>query len=141
MRIYVDSSALIKRAVDEPESDALVDWLEQRLAAGDTLASSSLAWVEVTRALRTRLDHEHPSSISELADVALSGLSEFPLDARVVALARRIGPPILRTPDALHLASATLLDADLLVAYDARLGAAAAELGIRTVAPAPPVVE
>ncbi|TAM70431.1 MAG: PIN domain-containing protein [Microbacteriaceae bacterium] len=141
MRIYVDSSALIKRAIEEPESDALVAHLETRVEDGDTLVSSSLAWVEVTRALRTRLDHEHPSTVAELTDVALSGIAEFPLDARVVALARRIGPPLLRTLDALHLASATLLDADLLVVYDGRLAAAAAELGIRTVSPGPASVE
>ncbi|MEO8907239.1 MAG: VapC toxin family PIN domain ribonuclease, partial [Microbacteriaceae bacterium] len=67
MRVYVDSSALVKRAIDESESNALVAHLEDRVAAGDALVSSSLAWVEVTRALRTRLDHEHPSTIAELA--------------------------------------------------------------------------
>jgi hypothetical protein len=41
--------------------------------------------------------------------------------------------------DALHLAAATLLDADLLVVYDLRLAQAAEELGIRTVAPSPPI--
>jgi len=141
VRIYVGSSALIKRVVAEPESDVLVSYLEQCVGDGNVLVSSSLAWVEVTRALRTRLDHEHPSTITELADVALSGISEFSLDARVVALARRIGPPILRTLDALHLASATLLDADVMVVYNQRLAAAADELGIRTIAPGASPVE
>ena len=52
MRIYVDSSALIKRVIDEPESDALDEALERHVAADDVLVASSLAWVEVTRAIR-----------------------------------------------------------------------------------------
>lgn len=135
MRIYLDSSALIKRTIFEAESGALIDALERHRADGDMLVSSSLAWVEVTRALRTRLDHESPTTIAELTDVALSGIAEFPLDARMVALARRVGPPVLRTLDALHLAAATLLDADMMVVYDNRLATAAGELGIRVIAP------
>lgn len=135
MRVYLDSSALIKRAISEAESGELVDALERHIADGDMLVSSSLVWVEVTRALRTRLDHEHPSTIAELTDVALSGIAEFPLDARMVALARRIGPSALRTLDALHLAAAILLDADVMVVYDSRLAMAAGELGIRVAAP------
>ncbi|MEO6144933.1 MAG: hypothetical protein ABIP19_13225 [Dermatophilaceae bacterium] len=37
------------------------------------------------------------------------------------ALARRLTPPVLRTLDAMHLASALLVDADVLVSYDQRL--------------------
>lgn len=137
MRIYVDSSALIKRAIDEPESDSLIAFLKGCVDSGDTIVSSSLAWVEVTRGLRTRLDHEHPATIAELAEDALSGVAEYAIDARVVALARRVGPPVLRTLDALHLASAILTDADLMVVYDKRLATVTEDLGIRVFSPLP----
>jgi hypothetical protein len=38
------------------------------------------------------------------------------VSGEVIALARRLAPPVLRTLDAIHLASALLIDADLLVA-------------------------
>ena len=53
----------------------------------------------------------------------------------VVSLARRIGPITLRSLDAIHLATATLIDADLVIAYDERLLLAAEELGFATASP------
>jgi len=54
VRIYLDSSALLKRAVVEPESSQLVETIDRHETGGDLLASSTLAWIEVTRALRSR---------------------------------------------------------------------------------------
>ena len=135
MRIYVDSSAIIKRAIDEPESEAVESALERYAVGGDILMASSLAWIEVTRGLRSRLDHEHPAFIATLADEALSGIRENSITAPVVALARRLGPSRLRSLDAIHLASALVLDADLMIAYDDRLLDAAHEHGFRTSSP------
>lgn len=135
MRVYLDSSALIKRAIDEAESEALEQNLAEWHAGGATLYSSALAWIEVGRGLRKRGDHEDPAVVADLAESALSGVGEYPMTEQVVSLARRIGPPTLRSLDAIHLATATLLDADLVVAYDARLLTAAQELGFRTASP------
>ncbi len=41
--------------------------------------------------------------------------------ADVVSVARRIEPLVLRSLDAIHLATAVLIDADLVVTYDDRL--------------------
>jgi uncharacterized protein len=123
VRIYVDSSALIKRAIEEPESDALDETLEAHVAADDVLVASSLAWVEVTRAIRAAAQPEN--DINDLIESALSGVAERPITADVVSLARRISPESLRSLDAIHLATAVLLDADLIVTYDNRLEAAA----------------
>ncbi|WP_136707411.1 type II toxin-antitoxin system VapC family toxin [Agromyces sp. H66] len=136
MLIYVDSSALLKRAVQEAESAAVDAALESAVAAGDVIASSTLAWIEVTRALRTRLDSTDPRLIARLSDHALSGLQEAPIVPEVTAVARRIGPPTLRSLDAIHLATATLLEADEVWAYDRRLLDAADGLGLVTVSPA-----
>jgi uncharacterized protein len=134
MRIYVDSSALIKRAVEEPESEALDEALERHVAANDVLAASSLAWVEVTRAIRATADAD--TDITEIIETALSGIAERSMTEDVVSVARRIGPKALRSLDAIHLATAVLLDADLLVTYDSRLAAAARHNGLAVAKPA-----
>lgn len=132
MLVYLDSSALVKRVIDEPESDALAAVLRAAVDRGDRLACSTLGWIEIARALRSRLDHEDPRTIAELTEVAMSGVDEAGIDAEVASVARRIGPPALRTLDAIHLATAVLLDADEVWAYDERLLAAAEGLGLVT---------
>lgn len=76
-----------------------------------------------------------PGTWPRLAEVALSGVAAAPLDDEVIALARRLGPPALRTPDALHLATAVLLDVDVFIAYERRLLDAARESGLLVEAP------
>ena len=136
MRVYIDSSALVKRSVDEAESDALEDALDRMAADGHDLFSSALAVVEVSRVIRSRRDAEPPASVVAATDRALAGISIVPLDEQMVGLARRLGPASLRSLDAIHLSSAALLDADLVCAYDARLLTAAEELGFATISPA-----
>jgi predicted nucleic acid-binding protein len=119
MHVYVDSSALIKRVVTEPESDALVEFLDGHYRQTDLLASSSLAWVEVSRAVLARV--KVPTDAGDLIEGAMSGIDERPMGADVISVARRIEPLILRSLDAIHLATAVLLDADLVVTYDDRL--------------------
>lgn len=55
--------------------------------------------------------------------------------ADVVSVARRIGPGSPRTLDAVHLASAVPVDADVVIAYDARLAAACRSQGLAVSAP------
>ncbi|UOE43447.1 type II toxin-antitoxin system VapC family toxin [Agromyces larvae] len=136
MLVYLDSSALIKRAIREPGSEAFVLALGAEQARGSQLVSASLAWVEVSRALRSRLDDADPVVIARLTEVALSGIDEAPQASEVVSVARRIGPPALRSLDSIHLATATLLDADEIWSYDLRLVQVADELGFTTRAPA-----
>lgn len=136
MRVYLDSSALVKRVLDEPESDALEVALARYGEAGTILLSSTLAWVEVTRAVRLRLEAEPPAEVAKLVDRALAGITACPLSEQVVSVAERLGPTTLRSLDAIHLASAALLNIDLVCAYDQRMLTAAAELGFRTISPA-----
>lgn len=53
----------------------------------------------------------------------------------VTSLARRVAPNTLRTLDAIHLATAILLDVDVVVTYDQRLAAACEHHGLATAAP------
>lgn len=133
MRVYLDSSALVKRGIDEDASEEL----EAALLSFDreNCFASSLAWVEVSRTLRSRLEHADPSLVVELIELSVSSLHQVPVSAQVISFARRIGSPRLRSLDAIHLASATVVNADMFVGYDRRLLGVAAEMGFKTLSP------
>jgi uncharacterized protein len=133
VRAYLDSSAIVKRGVAELWSVELEATLTQ--ADGLSLYTSSLAWIEVSRVLRLRGEANDPRSVVELIDSVLSGIHEVPISMHVISLAQRIGSTRLRSLDAIHLASASLLDVDLVIGYDERLLTIAAELGFRTSSP------
>lgn len=135
MRVYLDSSALVKRSVTETQSEQLRETIDQLQRSGDELSSSSVAWIEVNRVLRSRLETEHPARIVELVESALSGVDEVPLGSVVASLARRIGSPKMRSLDAIHLATASVIDADVVVAYDRRMLSVASEMGFATLSP------
>lgn len=128
MATYVDSSAIVKLAVREPESVALRRYLRRRR----TLVSSALARAEVLRALLPAGEEAVVRGRSVLARFDLVRVND-----RVLNAAGLLRPPELRTLDAVHLATAQLLGDELraLVTYDARMAEAAKGLGYRVVAP------
>lgn len=138
MVIYLDSSALLKRAITEEHSQALREAISGYVAEGEILCSSTLAWVEVGRALRSRHESADPVHITKLFGDALMHIKEAPMSSEVTSVAQRIASPVIRSLDALHLASASIVDADLVVAYDRRLLEVAAELGFQTSSPGAP---
>jgi predicted nucleic acid-binding protein len=128
--LYLDSSALLKLVVLEPESAVLREFLRtyaSRLA-------SALVEVEVPRALRRAGygDAEDRRAREVLARVAL-----VDADRRVLRAAATLGPPALRSLDAVHLATALSLGQDLagIVTYDRRLADAARGAGLEVWAP------
>ncbi|QNE19543.1 type II toxin-antitoxin system VapC family toxin [Kribbella qitaiheensis] len=133
MRVYLDSSALIKRVIEEKESDELVEFLDTHYQQADLLASSSLAWVEVSRAVLARA--KSVATAGQLIEDAMSGVDERSMSAEVVSVARRIEPLVLRSLDAIHLATAVLIDADLVVTYDDRLADACRRNALAVAAP------
>ena len=128
--IYLDSSALLKLLFEESESQALALWLSERAATPKV--SSELAKVEVVRAAR-RLDPD----VVPAARALVSQLDLLRLSGGLIDEAADAGGPLLGTLDAVHLASALSIRADLtaFVAYDNRLIAAAEAAGIKTVQP------
>ncbi len=128
--IYLDSSALIKLIFEEPESDALVSWLVER--PGVPKVSSQVSAIELARVCR-RLDE----GALPAARHVLAGLDLVPLAGEVIEQAALVGPPELRSLDAIHLASALVLGASLsaFVAYDARRATAAQAAGLTLAAP------
>lgn len=137
MLVYVDSSALIKRSVAEAESDAVEETLKRHVDAEDAPVSSSLAWIEVSRALRGRVEGEGPEAVHGAIEDALSGIAERRITGNIVSLARRVDPNVLRSLDALHLATAILLDADVVMTYDERLAEAARYNDLTVSVPSP----
>ena len=129
--VYTDASALLKRVVVEAESGAVGALLRRLEADGELLVSSSLAWLEVWRALR----RAGLTDIEAVAESALSGIAEFPLDDVVLLRARRVGQDQLRSLDAIHLAAALAVGADSLLTYDERLASSANAVGLKVLAP------
>jgi predicted nucleic acid-binding protein len=68
-------------------------------------------------------------------EAALPGVAERLITGEVVGLARRVAPPLSRTLDAIHLATAILLDVDEVVVYDGRLIEACQSNGLTTAMP------
>ena len=134
MRVYLDSGALLKRVIEEPESEQLRVALRGYADERAVLLSSRLASIEVSRAIRMRFDIGYASA-ADFADDAMSGVSEYPIEDGVVSLGQRLNPHRLRSLDTIHLASAMLLDADLLITYDDRMAVAGKHNGLRCAAP------
>lgn len=134
MLVYLDASAILKRVLTEDHSVAFREWVERRADSAE-LITSTLSWVEVTRALRRHYLEYGLDAILEKDVEALSGISACPVSYEVISLARRIGPDGLRSLDAIHCASATVLDVDLFVSYDEQLLAAARGTALPVAAP------
>ncbi len=97
-----------------------------------SVVTSELGRVEVLRAAR-RVGGQAPME----ARAVVGDLDLIPLDRAVQDLACDIASPLLRTLDALHLASALLLSEELtaFIAYDHRLVAAARAAGLVVATP------
>ena len=126
---YLDSSAIVKLAVEEPESQALRSDLRRR----PQRVSSALALVEVTLAGARRAPALPPGRVSGI----LAGLALVPIDQAVLEAAAGLAHLQLRALDAIHLATCVSLgsDLDVLIAYDQRLLTAASTLGLLTEQP------
>jgi predicted nucleic acid-binding protein len=134
MRVYLDSSALLKRVIGESESEQLRVVLRDHVDEHALLLSSRLASIEVGRAIRTRFGIGHAAA-ADFLDDAMSGVAEYPVGDEVISLSQRLNPNRLRSLDAIHVASAMLLDVDLLITYDDRMADAGEQNGLRCAAP------
>lgn len=128
--IYVDTSALVKRIRQEPESSALDRYLSGR--ADDVLVSSALLAIEVRRAML----REDPSQLPR-ADLMLLKVGLVAVSDPIVEAASRLPDSALRSLDAIHLATALLLgsEVDVMISYDKRLCTAAQAHGVDVASP------
>jgi len=127
-RVYLDASAAVKLVVSEPESSSVRTFLAGEVSR----VSSRVLAIELIRAV-TRVS---PSSLEQAR--SLLGVIEFiELDEEIAERAAGLEPAALRSLDAIHLATALALGADLdvFVTYDARQGDAARTMGLTVEAP------
>ena len=129
--IYLDSSALVKLALNEPETAALTSFIAVR--ADQALVSSSLHRAEVLRAIWRAEPGALPRAQRMIRRVSLVTLSHDLLDN-----AATLPPGDLSTTAAIHLASALALKRDLtaFVCYDKQLLDAAESAGLPVASPA-----
>lgn len=129
--LYLDSSAIAKLVVREPETDALIallsEWPER--------VSSALSRVEVMRAVRRAGDGEE---VLARADEVLARIGLIHVDGGVLEIAAGLDHRHLRTLDTIHIATALSVGEDLgaMAAYDERMAAASEAAGITVLAPA-----
>lgn len=135
MIAYVDTSVLLRIVLGEPKR--LREW-----RSIDSPLSSELIRVEALRSIdraRVLLHLEDPEVAERRAGVLqlLSGFRLARVDSRVLARAADPFPTLIRTLDAIHLATADLArrsTKDLVFAtHDRELGIAARALGFRVV--------
>jgi uncharacterized protein len=117
--LYIDSSALVKLIVEEPESVALRGSLE-----GSELVSSEIVLAEVPRAIQRLVASLRVprSRVARGLEAVLSSVALLPLEREILRRAGAFDAPFLRALDAIHLASA-LAAADAIdgfVSYDER---------------------
>jgi len=130
--LYLDSSAIVKLIVPEPESQSLLGLL----AGWPARVSSVLARVEVLRALK-RAGARVPEF--RRGQKVLDRIGLIPIGTTILDDAARLKPVSLRSLDAIHLATALSVSNELagIVTYDSRLAEAAANAKIHVWSPPP----
>jgi uncharacterized protein len=131
VRLYLDSSALVKLVQQESESEALRGFLRQR---ADKPVTSALSRVEVLRAV-----FAGGAGALEHARRQLSRVEQIVLSTDLLDSAASLLPGAqIRSLDAIHLAAARIVGEELraIVTYDRRMAAAAEGLGFVVEMPA-----
>jgi predicted nucleic acid-binding protein len=121
--LYLDSSALVKLVVAEPESATL----RRALRLDSARATCALARVEVVRAVRP-----HGAAAVARARQLLRTLDMVQLDDELLDAAAMQDGGVLRSLDAIHLTAAQVLAEDVtaVITYDQQMASAAAVIGL-----------
>jgi predicted nucleic acid-binding protein len=127
---YADTSAVIKLLVEETHSTAFAAFYDTHADA--EWVSSALLRIEVGRAVARAM----PALLPDARDLLLA-FSCIAIDDDIVEGAMNEPDRILRSLDAIHLATARILAPELaaLVTYDDRLLRAAGDAGLVTISP------
>ena len=127
---YIDTSAALKLLAEESHSRVFAAFYDE--SAGASWVSSALLRIEVVRAVSRVM----PAALPD-AKALLLAFDYVSIDDEVVDAAMDEPDRMLRSLDAIHLATARVLGPDLdgLATYDGRLAAAAKDAGIRVIDP------
>ena len=128
MTLYVDSSALLKRYVDEHDSAVAAELMK----SDPVLVTSRLTEVEVRRNLARLLDGEELDMQRQAFAVDLDAFALVSLDATTMSAAAMIGEQTLcRSLDSIHLGAARRTGSGTtLLTFDVRQARAARQIGI-----------
>lgn len=131
--IYLDTSALTKLLIVEPETPELQTWLTNHLGQGEFAATSALSQIELMRVVARYGD----SAQTERARYLLDGIDILPITEPLLTVAATMKPPTLRILDTLHLAAAAQLQRELtaFVTYDHNLVEGCRKQGFPAVSP------
>jgi predicted nucleic acid-binding protein len=126
MTVYVESSALLKLYLDEPESADAAEML-----SGEHWTSGRHTLVEVRRNLARALDDDALEVARRRFASDWERIDVVEVDERTCALAANLAESTgLRSLDALHLGAAESLDVNIpLITFDRRLAGAARSRG------------
>ncbi|HWR46170.1 MAG TPA: type II toxin-antitoxin system VapC family toxin [Pseudonocardiaceae bacterium] len=129
MIFYIETSAAAKLLVEEPASSRLAAQLDKAVDQGDALFSSMLLETELRRlAVRVELPQAAVTHLLERFDLVET-------DRSLYREAGLLPGRHLRSIDALHLAAALRVGADVMVTYDHRQADAADAAGLPVLAP------
>ena len=133
MRVFFDSSAFVKRYVQEAGTEAVLAWCDRASAIG----LSGIALPEIISAFcRLRREGKIDDAqyrqlksllLADIEDAALCDLTP-PVLAQAIA---SLETSVLRGMDAIHIGSAVALKAEVFVSADQRQRDAALRAGLR----------
>jgi uncharacterized protein len=127
--LYIETSAAAKLLVEEPASSRLAARLDKSVDQGDALLSSTLLETELLRlAVRVDLPQAAVTHLLERLDLVEA-------DRSLYREAGLLPGRHLRSLDALHLAAALRVSADVMVTYDHRQADVAEAAGLPVFAP------
>lgn len=126
--VYIDTSALGRVLLDEPDKGAIKDALD----SFDRVTASRLLRIELRRVGLKR-------GLLDRAESLLTDISLIPLEDQILTATETLKPLSVGTLDAIHLATAIHLagagELDALMTYDKQLANGAREHGITVLAP------
>jgi predicted nucleic acid-binding protein len=126
--VYVDTSALGRVLLDEPDKGAIKEALDRF----DQVTASRLLRIELRRVGLKR-------ELLDRAESLVANVSLIPLDEQILTATETLTPASVGTLDAIHLATAVQLakadKLDALMTYDKGLAAGAREHGITVLSP------
>ena len=133
MRVFLDTSAFVKRYVSEAGTDAVLEWCDKAteiILSGIALPEIISAFCRLHREGKiTDTQYRQLKSLllADIEDVAICDLTPAVLGLAISSLEKNV----LRGMDAIHIGSAVALKADIFISADQRHLDAAARMGLR----------
>ncbi len=135
--LYIDSSALVKRYIQESGTKEVMSWMGEAISNGTTLISRAEVSSAVQRTLRMKqITSKSAQAAMDLFRKEWTGLIRIPITEQLIGRADLLAYELgLRGYDAVHLAAALVWQESLglpvtMVTYDRELVAGAEKTGL-----------